>query len=288
MQPCSSFLAQQKKLGRIAIVVFLFSAVALAMPIGSESESEFNANELSHPSSASPDLVYRDLVPHTEESSDSLPSYEDAVRAGAGVLSSSHTGAASSSSSAIIKAEVKCNHDANSEEFKKAVKTMSESKPVIDRLQQVFSKKGRALDLSTQPSKSGQIEVTQFERVPNLKLNRKHLVAFENVKLKEEDYQFVIKFVAVGLPDAHHDHVYGYILKASLNNDQFEGRLWEAGKSYSNAATDTQCFPVTWVKFINGQPEQPPPTKIQTTKGYFSGGGSSNSRVSSTSRTSAS
>ncbi|KAJ3769301.1 hypothetical protein FB446DRAFT_791542 [Lentinula raphanica] len=127
------FSRPTKKLGRIAIVVFLFSAVALAMPIGSESESEFNANELSHPSSASPDLVYRDLVPHTEESSDSLPSYEDAVRAGAGVLSSSHTGAASSSSSAIIKAEVKCNHDANSEEFKKAVKTMSESKPVIDR-----------------------------------------------------------------------------------------------------------------------------------------------------------
>ncbi|KAJ3828981.1 hypothetical protein F5880DRAFT_677644 [Lentinula raphanica] len=215
------FSRPTKKLGHIAIVVFLFSAVALAMPIRSESGSESNANELSHPSSASPDLVYRDLVPRTEESSDSLPpSYEDAVRAGAGVgvsttgaassspdmepVSSSHTGAASSSSSAIIKAEVKCNHDVNSEEFKKAVKTMSESKPVIDRLQQVFSKKGRALDLSTQPSKSGQIEVTQFERVPNFELKRRHLAAFENVKLKEEDYQFVIKFVAVGLPDAHH------------------------------------------------------------------------------------
>ncbi|KAJ3968540.1 hypothetical protein EV361DRAFT_870777 [Lentinula raphanica] len=71
--------ATNERLRRTAIVVFLFSAVALAVPINPESNSHELSRHLSTSASLSPVPVYRDIVSRAEKDSDDLPTYEQAM-----------------------------------------------------------------------------------------------------------------------------------------------------------------------------------------------------------------
>ncbi|KAJ3754245.1 hypothetical protein EV360DRAFT_87019 [Lentinula raphanica] len=287
--------ATNERLRRTAIVVFLFSAVALAVPINSES----NSNDLSHhPASTSPGLVYRDIVSRTDSRfirrsypGFPPPTYEqalansqpgsdttgamsvsspDAVGAGtapssgavgAGAASSSGAvgagagpssgvvgaGPASSSSFKIV-AYVTCDstYDSSREEepAKKALEKMLKSEPVIEEIRS---------RLKIQPHHRIELEVAaKFKRDNDLK-RVKYIdhVEFGSVN---KDYRKIDQFMINFGNRSPNVQLYAYIVKASLQDKQYEGQLWMDGGVIASPAIGSGRKAKILVTLKKGQP----------------------------------
>ncbi|KAJ3828966.1 hypothetical protein F5880DRAFT_1526488 [Lentinula raphanica] len=274
--------ATNERLRRTAIVVFLFSAVALAVPINSES----NSNDLSHhPSlsaSTSPGLVYRDIVSRAEKDSDNLPTYAQAMadsqhsrgdttgtnsvsspgalEAGpsapplaAGALGPAspppavEAGPASSSSSQMV-AYVTCDSSfdvSREDEAKKALEKMLKFEPVIEKIRS---------GLEIQPHRRIELEVAnEFKRSNDLKqVKYINHVEFGSVN---KDYRKIDQFMINFGDRSPNVQLYAYIVKASLQDEQYEGKLWMDGKVYASPAIGSGRKAKILVTLKKGQPK---------------------------------
>ncbi|KAJ3726744.1 hypothetical protein C8R42DRAFT_390956 [Lentinula raphanica] len=273
--------ATNERLRRTAIVVFLFSAVALAVPINSESNSHELSRHLSTSASLSPVPVYRDIVSRAEKNSDNLPTYEEAMAdsqpgsdttgamsvsspdaVGAGTAPSSGAveagaapssgvvgaGPASSSSSKIV-AYVTCDskYDSSREEEAKnlkALEKMLKSKPVIEEIRS---------RLKIQPHHRIELEVAdKFKRDNDLK-RVKYIdhVEFGSVN---KDYRKIDQFMINFGNRSPNVQLYAYIVKASLQDEQYEGQLWMDGGVIASPAIGSGRKAKILVTLKKGQP----------------------------------